>query len=89
MDFEWDPSKAYANQRKHGVSFTEAAEVFGDDHSSCAQDPDHSEGEERLLLFGITTSGGHLVVAFTETQRAVRIISARHMTRQERKAYEQ
>ena len=89
MDFEWDPNKAYANQRKHGVSFTEAAEVFGDDHSSCTTDPDHSEGEERLLLFGMTSSGSYLVVAFTERQQAIRIISARYMTRQERKAYEQ
>ena len=89
MDFEWDPIKAHTNQRKHGVSFTEAAEVFGDDHSSCAQDPDHSQGEERFLLFGTTTGGSHLVVAFTETPQAIRIISARHMTRQERKAYEQ
>jgi len=89
MDFEWDPNKAHANQRKHGVSFTEAAEVFGDDHSSCTPDPDHSEGEERFLLFGMTSNGSYLVVAFTERQQTIRIISARHMSRQERKAYEQ
>ena len=89
MDFEWDPIKAHANQKKHGVSFTEAAEVFGDNHSSCTEDPEHSEAEERLLLFGITSSGRHLVVAFTEREQAIRIISARNMTRQERKAYEQ
>jgi len=89
MDFEWDPNKAHTNQKKHGVSFTEAAEVFGDDYSSCTADPDHSVGEERLLIFGITASGSHLVVAFTERPQAIRIISARYMTRQERKAYEQ
>jgi len=89
MDFEWDPSKAHANQRKHRVSFSEAAEIFGDHHSSCAPDPDHSEGEERFLIFGVTSSGNHLVVSFTEKQHAIRIISARQMTRQERKAYEQ
>jgi len=89
MDFEWDSNKAHANQRKHGVSFSEAAEVFGDDHSSCTTDPDHSESEERLLVFGVTSTGNHLVVSFTERLHAIRIISARRMTRQERKAYEQ
>ena len=45
MDFEWDETKARANEKKHGVSFLEAAEVFGDDYSSCVHDPDHSSDE--------------------------------------------
>jgi hypothetical protein len=49
MDFEWDEEKASTNQRKHGVSFLEAAEVFSDEHSSCVQDPDHSYIEERYV----------------------------------------
>ena len=89
MEFEWDNSKANANQKKHGVSFIEATEVFGDDHSSFVQDPDHSYNEERYLLFGVSPMGNHLVVSFTERSDTIRIISARHMTHQERKAYEQ
>jgi len=55
MDFEWDETKARANEKKHGVSFIEAAEVFGDDYSSCVHDPDHSSDEERYLLFGVSS----------------------------------
>lgn len=89
MDFEWDETKARRNERKHRVSFVEAAEVFGDDYSSCVSDPDHSQDEDRFLLFGISEKGRYLVVSFTETEYAIRIISARHMTPPERKAYEQ
>lgn len=88
MDFEWDPEKARRNRRLHGVSFAEAAEVFGDRLSSTVADPDHSQGEDRYLTFGQTSSGRHLVVAFTERGGRIRLISAREMTRRERKAYE-
>ncbi len=30
MEFEWDPDKSKANLKKHGISFHEAATVFGD-----------------------------------------------------------
>lgn len=89
MDFEWDEAKARTNQRKHGVSFLEAVEVFSDEHSSCVHDPDHSHDEERYLLFGVSLKGSYLVISFTERSETVRTISARQMTRQERNAYEQ
>ena len=89
MDFEWDEAKARTNQRKHGVSFIQATEVFSDEHSSYVRDPDHSYDEDRYLLFGVSSEGNHLVVSFTERLETIRIISARQMTRQERNAYEQ
>ena len=89
MDFEWDEIKAIINQKKHGISFLEASEVFDDDLSSCVHDPDHSNEEERFLLFGVSSKRKYLVVSFTEGADAIRIISARRMTNQERKAYEQ
>ncbi|MCK9637264.1 MAG: BrnT family toxin [Methylobacter tundripaludum] len=89
MDFEWDETKVRTNQRKHGVSLLEATEVFSDEHSSCIHDPDHSNDEDRYLLFGVSLKGNHLVVSFTERLETIRIISARQMTRQERNAYEQ
>jgi len=89
MKFEWDEVKARSNLERHSVSFLEATRVFGDIHSSCVSDPDHSYGEERFLLFGVSSQGNALVVSFTERADAIRIISARRMTRQERKAYEQ
>ncbi len=89
MNFEWDEVKASTNQKKHGISFTEASEVFNDEFSSCISDPDHSYEEQRYLLFGVSSKGSYLVVSFTETEDVIRIISARRMTHQERKAYEQ
>ena len=89
MDFEWDDKKALANQKKHGISFIEASEIFNDEYSSCVNDPDHSYEESRYLLFGVSTKGAHLVVSYTERLGIIRIISARRMTRQERKAYEE
>jgi hypothetical protein len=89
MDFEWDETKARINEEEHGVSFLEATEVFGDDHSSYIHDPDHSYGENRYLLFGVSSNGKFLVVSYTERLDTVRLISVRRMTRQERKAYEQ
>jgi len=88
MDFEWDSSKELSNRKKHGVSFAKASEVFNDDDSSSVPDPDHSYEEARYLIFGMTSKGKHLVVSFTERLDTIRIISARCMTRQERKAYE-
>lgn len=86
--FEWDPEKARENEQKHGISFPEASEVFGDDHSSSVQDPDHSIDEDRYLIFGISKQGKHLVVSYTERGDRIRLISARHMTSPERRAYE-
>jgi uncharacterized protein len=87
--FEWDAEKARENEQKHGVTFLEASEVFGDDHSSSVSDPDHSVGEERYLIFGISNQGKHLVVSYTERGDRIRLISARQMTSPERRAYEQ
>ena len=49
MRFEWDPRKAAANLKKHGISFEEAATVFRDPLSATARDPDHSVGEDRFI----------------------------------------
>lgn len=89
MEFEWDRKKAVENERKHSVSFEEAAEVFADDYSSTVSDPDRSIYEQRLVIFGRTEAGRRIVVAFTERTDRIRIISARPMTRGERKGYEQ
>jgi uncharacterized DUF497 family protein len=89
LKFEWDEAKARSNLAKHGVSFEEAASVFGDPLALTFPDPDHSLGEKRWLTFGVSQSGRLLVVAHTERGRAIRIISARKATRHERGIYEQ
>lgn len=88
MRFEWDPEKASRNLAKHGVSFEEAATVFSDDLFVTFADPDHSLEERRYLIVGRSTNGRLLVVAHTERNKAVRLISAREASRRERKAYE-
>ena len=87
--FEWDAEKAHANEQKHGVGFLEASEVFDDDNSSTVQDPDHSVGEDRYLIFGTSKQGRYLVVSYTERGDRIRLISARQMTSRERRAYEE
>jgi uncharacterized DUF497 family protein len=89
MDFERDTTKAAENLSKHGVSFDEATEVFGDELSSAVPYPDHSVVEERFVIFGQTLEERYLVVAFTERDSRIRLIPARPMTRRERAAYEQ
>lgn len=87
--FEWDAEKAQANEQKHGVGFLEASEVFGDDHSSTVQDPDHSVDQARYLIFGMSKQDRYLVVSYTERGDRIRLISARQMTSRERRAYEE
>ncbi len=89
MEFEWDDKKAERNLKKHEISFQEAAAVFGDPVAITFNDPDHSIGEHRLLTFGRTITDNLVIVSHTELADTVRIISARQMTNQERKIYEQ
>jgi hypothetical protein len=88
LKFEWDDAKARANLTKHGVSFEEAASVFGDAVALTFPDPDHSVGEKRWLTFGVSQTDRLLVVAHTDRGRSIRIISARKATRHERGIYE-
>ena len=56
LRFEWDPTKAAANLRKHGVSFEDAQTVFADENAKLIDDPDHSEEEDRFVLLGLSSS---------------------------------
>ena len=89
MRFEWNARRAAANLRKHGVSFDEAASVFFDPLSATGGDPDHSLDERRFVTFGMSSSGHLHVVAHAQNDDVIRIITARHATRAERKLYEE
>jgi len=89
MEFEWDPKKADVNKRKHGVIFQEGTTVFGDPLAITYVDPDHSEDEERHITFGLSSQRKLLVVSHAHRGSRTRIISARVMTRMERKIYEE
>lgn len=88
MHFEWDSEKAAENLRKHGVSFDEAATAFFDPLSVTIPDPDHSVGERRFITMGTSSTEKLLVVAHTEEESTLRIISARPASAAERKRYE-
>jgi uncharacterized protein len=89
VHFEWDRDKAEHNLEKHGVSFEEASTVFFDPLSVTGRDPEHSLGERRYAIFGQSAAGRFLVVAHTEREDRIRIISAREGHRSERKLYEE
>jgi len=87
--FTWDPKKAVANLKKHGVDFHEAVTALGDPLSTTYPDVEHSGVEPRFLTVGVSNLHRVLVVAHTEEGERVRIISARLATRHERRFYEE
>ena len=90
IKFQWNKQKADANKKKHGVSFDEAATVFHDLNGRILSDSDHSTGEDRFILLGVSIKLRMIVVAHTyrEDHEEIRIISARKATRQEKSQYE-
>ena len=89
IEFKWDKNKAATNEKKHGVSFSEATTVFGDPLELTIEDTKHSSGEYRFLSIGKSSAGNLLVVSYTEREKnLIRIISARKATRKELKYYE-
>ena len=87
MEFEWDNNKEVKNEKKHSVSFHEAATVFGDPLALTFDDPDHSVNEQRFITFGVSRLNRYIIVAHTERGGKIRIISARKMLKYERKIY--
>ena len=63
--------------------------MFGDSHSATASDPEHSDEERRCITIGLSNRVRLLMVAHAEFRERIRIISARTLTRSERKAYEE
>ncbi len=92
LQFEWDPVKARANPRKHGVTFEDAMHVFLDPYAFSAQDR-VEDGEPRWQTIGLAGGVVLLLVAHTvgeeSTDEIVRLILARRATRKERIRYEQ
>lgn len=88
MDITWDDRKAASNLKKHGVSFEEAATVFGDKLANYTLQA--HEGEDRMLLVGHSANQRLLLVVFVERiESEIRIISARKATAKERQDYEE
>ena len=91
IEFEWDPAKAAANARKHGVTFEEALTVFYDEFAVQFFNTPHSAGEDRFLMLGMSSSANLLLVCHCEHHDGdvIRIISARKATKKESAYYQQ
>jgi uncharacterized protein len=91
VDFEWDEAKNLSNQKKHGISFEDAARVFADPLMLLVPNG-YEDGEERWRAYGQV--GGTAIIMTAHTYRSgsghekIRIISARLATRYERQTYE-
>lgn len=86
-EIRYDPKKAAANLRKHGVSFEEAAEAMGDKLAVTRHDEHHSKREDRYLLIGETTRGLLVTVSFTFDDDVPRIINVRRAEPAEKRRY--
>jgi uncharacterized DUF497 family protein len=85
--FAWDTNKAAKNLRKHSVAFEEAATVFDDAMFITVVDDEHSTDEERYITIGVSSQRRLLIVAHTDRDGRIRIISAREATKQEERFY--
>jgi len=87
VEFEWDPVKANANFRKHGVLFSDAVSVLEDEQALTLRDP-YAEEEERWITVGLDLFGRLLVVVYVWRDETIRFISARPATPRERQEYD-
>lgn len=86
---EWDAGNADKNRERHGVTQGESEQIFFNRPVLVAPDPTHSQGEPRYAALGQTSEGRLLTVVFAIRGRLIRVISARDMSRRERRRYEQ
>jgi hypothetical protein len=87
--FEWDAGNADKNWRRHRVSQAECEQVFFNRPLLIAPDARHSRREARFAALGRTTDGRRLSIVFTVRDTSVRVISARDMSRRDRRLYAQ
>lgn len=88
VGFDWDENNSEKNWIAHQVVWTEAEEIFFNEPLIVASDPLHSALEVRFFALGQTDAGRLLFLAFTVRQHMIRVISARDMSRRERKVYQ-
>lgn len=85
--FDWDQGNQFKNWVKHQVSVSECEEVFFNLPLLLSDDPKHSQDESRYYVLGHTNKDRRLFISFTIRDTKIRVISARDMSRKERKIY--
>jgi len=86
--FEWDAGNARKNE-KHGVTSSEAEQVFFNQPLLLLEDEKHSQAEPRFHALGVTHAARKLHITFAVRGSKIRVISARDMHRKERTIYDQ
>jgi uncharacterized DUF497 family protein len=89
ISFSWDQNKEKENIKKHGITFEEAKSVFYDENAILIHDPLHSTEEDRFIMLGMSLKYRFLVVChcYRDTEKQIRIISARKANRDETGQY--
>ena len=88
VGFDWDEGNLLKNWEKHGVSASECEQIFFNNPLIAGLDEKHSKRESRYYALGITDSKRRLFIAFTVRNKQIRVISARDMSRRERKVFD-
>ncbi len=88
VGFDWDDGNIYKNEEKHGLNFKRIEEIFFNDPLIVIEDFLHSQYECRCIAFGRDDANVKIMVVFTVRDRLIRVISAREMTKKEKKFYE-
>lgn len=88
VSFEWDRGNLDKNYRRHKIANKEAEEVFDNEFKFVFEDKKHSETEKRYGIFGQSKNGKLLSIVFTIRNNRIRIITARNMSKKERRSYE-
>lgn len=89
LEFDWDKGNLDKNWEKHRVNYRECEEIFLNKSIKFFPDPKHSEKERRLVAYGITNKERKLTLIFTYRNHKIRVVSARPMSRKERRVYDQ
>lgn len=87
--FDWNTGNQEKNLIKHKVNYHECEQVFFNKPLRIFRDKKHSKTETRLMALGKTNKKRRLIIIFTIRNKKIRVISAREMSRKERKTYEQ
>ncbi len=87
LKFDWDKGNIEKNWERHKVDFRECEEIFLNKPVKFFPDPKHSKPEKRLVAYGKTNKGRKLTVIFTIRNKKIRVISARPMSKKERRIY--
>jgi uncharacterized DUF497 family protein len=86
--FDWDDGNIYKNEALHNISYKFIEEVFFNEPLLIIEDFEHSDNECRCVVYGMDNKNNKIMVVFTIRNELIRVISARNMTKQEKKFYE-